>query len=240
MVSKKICPSRSERLAYTLSGMPTPLGNVIKEARKARKITQGQIAAEFGITRNAVTIWETSDSGPQRDRLPRLADFLGIDLAAAMRGEMVFLDGLAVEQPKPQPNVRLAPQAEKVELPKFKGPRDVPVLGTGVGGDEGDFRFNGQTIDYAPRPPGIEGKKDVFVVYIVGDSMAPRFEDGDPAYIDPNRRPKARDYVVVELKGEDDGEAGDAFVKRLIRRSGGKVVVEQHNPPRSSSSTRVM
>jgi phage repressor protein C with HTH and peptisase S24 domain len=119
-----------------------------------------------------------------------------------------------------------------IDLRKFKGPRDVPVLGTGVGGDEGDFRFNGQTIDYAPRPPGIEGKKDVFVVYIVGDSMAPRFEDGDPAYIDPHRRPKPRDYVVVELKGDDDGEAGDAFVKRLVRRSGGKVVVEQHNPPK--------
>ncbi|MCJ2067807.1 helix-turn-helix domain-containing protein [Methylobacterium sp. J-030] len=213
--------------------MPTPLGNVIKEARKARKITQGQIAAEFGITRNAVTIWETSDSGPQRDRLPRLADLLGIDLAAAMRGEMVFVDGgNAAAAPKPQPNVRRASEGERVEPAKLKGPRDVPVLGTGVGGDEGDFRFNGQTIDYAPRPPGIEGKKDVFVVYIVGDSMAPRFEDGDPAYIDPHRRPKARDYVVVELKSEDDGEAGDAFVKRLVRRSGGKVVVEQHNPPK--------
>ncbi|MBY0250172.1 MAG: helix-turn-helix domain-containing protein [Methylobacterium organophilum] len=212
--------------------MPTPLGNVIKEARKARKITQGQIAAEFGITRNAVTIWETGDSGPQRERLPRLAELLGIDLAAAMRGEMVLVDGPAAEPPKPQPNVRRPAQAEKLELPKLKGPRDVPVLGTGVGGDEGDFRFNGQTIDYAPRPPGIEGKKDVFVVYVVGDSMAERYEDGDPVYVDPHRRPKPRDIVVIELKGGIEGEPGDAFVKRLLRRSGGKIIVEQFNPPK--------
>ncbi|WP_244537418.1 XRE family transcriptional regulator [Methylobacterium pseudosasicola] len=230
MAGKKFWPSERERVAYTLSGMPTPLGNVIKEARKARSITQAQIAAEFGITRNAVTIWETSDSGPQRDRLPRLADFLGIDLSAAMRGEMLFLDGPPVEPLKPQPNVRRPSKPQKIDLPKLNGPRDVPVLGTGVGGDEGDFRFNGQTIDYAPRPPGIEGKKDVFVVYVVGDSMVPRFEDGDPAYVDPHRRPKNRDYVVVELKGESEVEPGDAFVKRLVRRSGGKIVVEQFNP----------
>ncbi|SFS58428.1 XRE family transcriptional regulator [Methylobacterium sp. yr668] len=213
--------------------MPTPLGNVIKEARKARKITQSQIAAEFGITRNAVTIWETSESGPQRDRLPRLAELLGIDLAAAMRGEMVFVEAPPAEQSaKPQPNVRRSTSAERVDLPKLKGPRDVPVLGTGVCGDEGDFRFNGQTIDYAPRPPGIEGKKDVFVVYVVGDSMAERYEDGDPLYVDPHRRPKPRDIVIVELKAPMEGEAGSAFVKRLVRRTGGKVTVEQFNPPK--------
>ena len=233
MVGKKICPSERERVAYTLPIMPTPLGNVIKEARKARNITQGQIAAEFGITRSAVTIWETSDSGPQRDRLPRLADLLGIDLAAAMRGEMVLVDGaVATSAPKSKPNVRPASEALKVDLPKLKGPRDVPVLGTGVCGDDGDFRFNGQTIDYAPRPPGIEGKKDVFVVYVVGDSMAERYEDGDPLYVDPHRRPKPRDIVIVELKAPSDGEPGSAFVKRLVRRGGGKIVVEQFNPPK--------
>src|ERR1700761_9555609 len=34
-------------------------------------------------------------------------------------------------------------------------PKDVPVLGSAVGGITADFRLNGQTIDYARRPPAI-------------------------------------------------------------------------------------
>ncbi|MDE4912789.1 S24 family peptidase [Methylobacterium sp. 092160098-2] len=70
------------------------------------------------------------------------------------------------------------------------------------------------------------------MVYVVGDSMAERYEDGDPLYVDPHRRPKPRDIVIVEPKAPMAGEAGSAFVKRLVRRSGGKIVVEQFNPPR--------
>lgn len=213
--------------------MATPFGNVIRQARKARGLTQAQIAAHFGITKNAVTAWETSESGPQRDRLPQIAEKLGIDIAAAMLGELVFTDiPDQVEVEPSKVNARQPQQETAIDLRRFKGPRDVPVHGTGAGGSDGDFRFNGQTIDHAPRPPGIQDKHDVYVVYVVGESMVPRFEDGDPVYVDPKRPPKAGDYVVVELHGPSEGEPGDGFVKRLVRR-GAKVVVEQFNPPKS-------
>lgn len=220
--------------------MTTPLGTVIKQARKTRGLTQGQIAAEFGITRNAVTAWE-KEGGPQRDRMPRLAEMLRIDLEAALKGDLVLLgqpedaaNPQAVEAPPalPESNVLIPPDAEPIDAARFKGPRDVEVLGTGSGGEgEDDFSFNGQVIDYAPRPPGIANRRDVYVIYVRGDSVSPAYEDGSPVYVDPHRRPAPRDYVVIEMKGAADGEPGKAFVKRLVKRGGGRLVVEQHNPP---------
>lgn len=131
-----------------------------------------------------------------------------------------------------QPNVVGPPDANFDDTSIYRGPRNVPVYGTGSGGDgAGDFTLNGQIIDHAPRPPGIANRKDVYVVYLVGDSVSPKYEDGDPLYIDPHRRPQPRDYVFVEMRGSHEGEAGRAFVKRLVKRGGGKLVVEQHNPP---------
>ena len=41
------------------------------------------------------------------------------------------------------------------------------------------------------------GVKDAFALKVEGDSMTPWFNDGDVVVIDPNRKPKPRDYVVA-------------------------------------------
>lgn len=217
--------------------MANPLGPVIKEARKARGLTQGDIASALKISRPAVGQWESGDTGPDRDRLPALAKLLRIDLGALTNGELVMLEQGAAEgevdsaaSSTPSSNAREPQDQAAVDVSAFKGPRNVPVYGTGSGGDGGDFSFNGQLIDHAPRPPGIANRKDVYVVYLVGDSISPAYEDGTPIYVDPHRRPQPRDYVVVELRGEREGEPGPAFVKRLVARGAGKLRLEQHNP----------
>lgn len=41
------------------------------------------------------------------------------------------------------------------------------------------------------------GVKDAFALRVEGDSMTPWFNEGDVVIIDPNRRPRPRDYVVA-------------------------------------------
>nr|USU32959.1 helix-turn-helix domain-containing protein [Methylobacterium sp. OTU13CASTA1] len=211
--------------------MDNSLGSIIAQARKAKKLTQAQVAAAFKITRPAVGQWESGETSPGTDRLVALADLLNFDLGAAMRGELAqAADRPELSDEPTEPNVRRPATVAVADSASFKGPRNVPVYGTGSGGDGGDFRFNGSTIDHAPRPPGIENRRDVYVVYVVGNSISPAYEDGAPIYVDPHRRPQPRDYVVVELKGSEDGEPGDAFVKRLVRRTPTKLIVEQFEP----------
>ena len=213
--------------------MSADFGSVLIKARKARGMTQGDVAAAFKISRPAVGQWESGKTAPETERLGPLAELLGFDLSAAVRGELILTSGQSAtgKQPALESNVVIPPDAEPIDTSVFKGPRNVPVYGTGSGGDgKGDFTLNGQIIDHAPRPPGIANRKDVYVVYLVGDSVSPAYEEGSPIYVDPHRRPAPRDYVFVELRGEIEGEAGQAFVKRFVRRGGGKLYLEQHRP----------
>lgn len=112
-------------------------------------------------------------------------------------------------------------------------PRDLPVKGTAICGEHerGDFRLNGETVDYLKRPPRLNGVEGAFAVYLIDDSMAPQFAHGDPAFIHPGQPVVPGDIVLVELQPEDDAEThGPAMVKILVRRTGTKLRLMQHNP----------
>lgn len=106
------------------------------------------------------------------------------------------------------------------------GPRDVPVLGVAVGGADGLFDMNGAAIDQAERPHTLQGVRDGYAVYMIGDSMEPKYEAGQILYVHPNRPPRVMDYVVVEFTD------GRALVKRLLRRDDQRLVLRQYNPAR--------
>jgi phage repressor protein C with HTH and peptisase S24 domain len=105
----------------------------------------------------------------------------------------------------------------------------VPVLGAVYAGLTGDRFSMGQAVDTARRLPGIANSKTVFALYVRGDSMFPRFADGDLIYVDPGRVARIGDDVLIELAGEP-GEPATALVKRLVSRSGSKIVVRQFSP----------
>lgn len=130
-------------------------------------------------------------------------------------------------------------------LPRASGPRDVPILGTAEGSEReitGSGVFEPMTIDasevvdYLRRPPGLTNKRDVYALYVVGTSMSPRFEPGDPVYVDPKRAASIQDDVIVQLAGVDGAEGDEprvtaALIKRLVKRSAGWIELQQFNPP---------
>ena len=50
----------------------------IKDARTALGITQEQLAAILGVTQGTVAQWETGRSHPSFDKLPKVAEALGV------------------------------------------------------------------------------------------------------------------------------------------------------------------
>lgn len=149
-----------------------------------------------------------------------LAPLLGL------RPEELKPGGLAL----PASNVRPALDAPDVSPGAL--PRDVPILGTAVGGVNGDFELNGEIVDMARRPPALAGMRSVFALYVVGDSMSPAFEPGDLVFLQRSRHPASGDYVVVEMKPRgDDGEVRPALLKRFIKIAGDTLILSQFNPP---------
>jgi phage repressor protein C with HTH and peptisase S24 domain len=110
----------------------------------------------------------------------------------------------------------------------------VPVLGTSIAGSNGDFQMNNGEIGRVRETPvGLRGKRDVFGVWVEGDSMKPWKRPGQLVLLDPHKRPQNGDHVVVELKATPPDEDHPALLKLLVARAGSKVRLRQYNPDRT-------
>lgn len=143
-------------------------------------------------------------------------------------------------QAPPPPNAVLAPPMEGASLARMR--EDVPIWGTAMGAIEvidgeaiEQTTLNtGEVIAYAKRPTILDGRADIYALYVQGSSMAPRHEEGDTIFVETKRTPRTGDDVVVYVRPaspDDDGErASSVYVKRLVRSTGHFVELEQFTP----------
>lgn len=198
------------------------LAKRIVTARKAAGLSQEELAKACGVSRAAVAQWEGGETSPKHTNLAPAATKLKVSVA--------WLLGEGGEgAPTPSHEVDL----DRIQsLPGSATlARDLPVIGTAAGGDNGDFELNGQTVDYVRRPPALAGLKDAFAIYLVGHSMEPRYDNGGLLFVHPGRPVSPGCDVLVELHA-DNGDVGHCMVKTLVRQAGGKYILQQYNPPR--------
>jgi len=67
--------------------MTQTIGKRIAELRRAKNLTQEDLAEKFGLSAQAVSKWENDQSCPDITLLPDLADLLGVSVDALLRGE---------------------------------------------------------------------------------------------------------------------------------------------------------
>lgn len=109
--------------------------------------------------------------------------------------------------------------------------RKIPVYGQAVGGLDGEFLMNGTVLYEVMAPPVISHISDAYAVAVSGESMSPRYEDGEICFVDPRRRVKKGDYVIAQIRIEEDGPLL-AYVKKFVRHNAAELVLEQFNPPK--------
>ena len=63
------------------------LGERIRAARQAAGLSQEKLAERLGLTRPAVTKWESGQSAPSTENLLRLAEVLGVPVTALLGEE---------------------------------------------------------------------------------------------------------------------------------------------------------
>lgn len=111
--------------------------------------------------------------------------------------------------------------------------KGLPVLGTGICRDDGDFELTGEVIDRVCYPPALAAVKDAYSLYTSGSSMEPRYFPGEMVYVHPHRPPNLGDFVVVQLRPKNEGAAVRVMIKQLVGRSGSHVELHQYNPDRT-------
>ncbi|WP_164868094.1 helix-turn-helix transcriptional regulator [Rhodovarius crocodyli] len=138
----------------------------------------------------------------------------------------------AIPTPPGKSEVRPAPDAPVPVLAEMK--RDVPVFGTarGANGDGAFVLDMSEVVDWVRRPPGLIGVRDVYALWVEGDSMEPAISHGDLVYLHPKRPIHPGDRVVIVRREglEDQHVTMRAYVKQFVRRAGGKVITRQFNP----------
>lgn len=127
----------------------------------------------------------------------------------------------------PRPEIRPAP----IPAPIPAGlPSDVPVMGTAAGSLAGAFRFDDGVVDYVRRPPGLASARDVYAIYIEGESMIPEHRPGDLRFVSPHRPPHIGDTVIVQVRNHEHAPV-EAYIKHLVRRTAEWLVLAQLNQP---------
>ena len=79
-------------------------------------------------------------------------------------------------------------------------------------------------IGYTPRPASLAGVRSAYAIYMVGDSMEPRYEPGWLLHVNQCKPPtRGRDVVVYKQ--------GDAvLIKQFVSWEGDTLVLHQLNP----------
>lgn len=203
-----------------------------------RNLSGAELARRADIQQPTLSKMDLGQRGVSKTFADKLAVALDVPVEAlyAPVGTPLAGTGRIARQPvapfiTAPPNARFAPDAPEYPAAGLM-PRDVPVFGTAQGGEDGAFELNsiGGPIDYVRRPPGLAGMRNVFAIYVEGDSMSPWREPGQFVYIHPTRPAAVGDYVVVEIPAADSADPPLAYIKQLVKRSSDEVIVRQFNP----------
>ena len=122
--------------------------------------------------------------------------------------------------------------------PEF-GARDLPVRGVAAAGTDALFITNGEPHDWLLRPAVLIGVSEAYAVIAAGDSMEPRYFDGEVVFVHPGRRvaPGRHTFVVVQFYPDEEGEAPMAVIKKYERQTGTELILSQYNPPKQFPRT---
>jgi phage repressor protein C with HTH and peptisase S24 domain len=151
----------------------------------------------------------------------RLPEEVRSRVASILKVDERLLKGAGIKSAPPAPNAELAGGVKFATW--------IPVYGHAVGGKDGEFILNGNQVTEVLAPASLSSVPNAYAVYVVGDSMEPRYFAGETVFINP-RLPIIRGaFVVAQISTGEDG-APNAYVKRFVSQDAKRLRLEQYNP----------
>jgi len=200
----------------------------IKNSRIAAKMTQEELARAVGKTRNAVAQWESGASRPRLNTLEDIAGALNVSLEWLLTGNSPNVAG--TETTRTNSKMSDVKFTNGTLTPRHYMSREVPVMGTAAcNSDYGSFKLDTSIIDYVHRPPALLMTKDLYALYVEGDTMEPRFKAGDLVFVHPHKPVRIGDSVVVQIAKTID-EPIEAMIAVLSKRTSHDVFLQKYNP----------
>jgi phage repressor protein C with HTH and peptisase S24 domain len=196
----------------------------LRVAREQAGFSRASEAARaMGIEEPTYLGHENGSRGLSR-AAPRYARFFGVSLDW-------LIDGGRDAARAAEPPLAAPPRNAELGGPARFGGARIPAYGQAVGGRDGEFILNGNRIVDVLAPPSLQGVPDAYAVYVVGDSMEPRYFAGEAVFVNPRLPVRVGDFVVAQIAA-DEGEPPLAYVKRYTGQNEKSLRLEQLNPPK--------
>lgn len=108
-------------------------------------------------------------------------------------------------------------------------PADVPVMGVAAASVAGAFIMESDPVERVRRPPGVATARNIYALYVQGESMSPRYRAGDLIFVSPDRPPRGGDDVIIQTRSHDQAPV-ESWLKTYIKSTEAEVVAIQLNP----------
>lgn len=190
----------------------------LKAFREARHLSQAALADLVGCGQGDIAKLETGTKRTTVDWMVRIASHLDVE----PKDLMPPAPGNSPLMKLPGGEVAIGPAQHRPTHPRDQ--RDmIPVRSAARGGDQEMFLHDGP-IDWVPRPYSLLNVREPYALYMVGESMMPRFRPGQLLYVNPHR-PITIGYGAVVTKKNNA-----VTVKEFIRRTNSALILHQYNP----------
>ena len=222
--------ARPNRLGHLFKMIDDKIRERVRAELKRQKLSAEWVSREADLGATYVRDFLKRSRG-KIEHLISVARVLGKSPAWLLYGEEAPENEVAERRDAILPNAR-----GREPTPIYGAPID--VIGVSRGGDDGELIFNGEIIESIPRPPELEGVEGAYASYVTGDSMYPRFKEGERVWVHP-RRPVRRGHdVIVQIHPRTDGEPPAGYIKEFVAYAGSQLVLKQHNPPKEIRFSR--
>ena len=183
--------------------------------------SQADLARHLRLAPSAVSRMLKGDRQMKLLEAAQTASFLGVSQDEVLRRASGEMPG--GQQPE-GPRRRGRPPLAATAMRSATGTEPIPIRSAARGGGDQEMFLEDGPIGYTPRPANLNGVRGAYAIYMIGDSMEPRYEQGWLLHVNPFKPPtRGRDVVVYK--------AGQAvLIKQFVRWDRDALVLRQLNP----------
>ncbi len=187
------------------------VGRRIYELRHRNNITAKELGDIVGVSQSYISLLENNKRRLNMQLLAKIADHFGLSLARFFSEEPP--DGAPRASAKMGVDLDRLHQSGQLRAIADAGGnvapvrmQMIPVVSKVAAGDPAGFTDGeyppGLAEEFVPAPADLDDA-NAFALRIQGDSMSPRFRDGDIVICSPQRAAESGDAVVAKIRSEE-------------------------------------
>ena len=181
-------------------------------------VSQADLARHLGLAPSAVSRMLKGERQMKLLEAVQVAGFLGVS-----QDEILRHAGEESTAPPAEPGRRGRPPRAPSVFPAVRQDA-LPIRSAARGGNDQEMFLGDGPIGYTPRPSNLAGVRDAYAIYMIGDSMEPRYIQGWLLHVNPFKPPtRGRDVVVYK-----NDQA--VLIKQFIGWNDDALVLRQLNP----------